>query len=207
MECPTYNPYFADLQGSCGQTSDFDRAPFSGRRRDQDFHMHLHNWAELHGCNVVVLSLDTAVSPYYGNLFHESVTWSRFLELLSSGCISGALTGSPCETFSAARFNPPPEDAPDGAHWPRLSDRMINFLVSTSCEEYRELRQLELGTCFFLQVIEVLCWLLRLGGGTSGDTATAGLSDHLAKCHCTGVIAKWELSARVHPAIQYRWAM
>lgn len=50
---------------------------FSGRRRDQDFHMRLHNWAELHGCNVVVLSLDTAVSPYYGNLFHESVIPGR----------------------------------------------------------------------------------------------------------------------------------
>ena len=76
---------------------------FSGRRRIADFHEHLNQWAEEHYCNIVVLSLDTAVSSHYGNLHNESVSWLHFLTLLRSGAITGALTGSPCETYSAAR--------------------------------------------------------------------------------------------------------
>ncbi len=136
---------------------------FSGRRRKHDFHFHLNDWAEANGCNIVVLSLDTAASPYFGNLHHESITWHRFLELLQSGCISGALTGSPCETFSAARLNPPPLDSPEGTRWPRPL-RSHDALFGLEKLRAKEMRQLEQGTLFFFQVVEVLCWLLRLGG-------------------------------------------
>ena len=136
---------------------------FSGRRRSDDFHAHLNMWAEANACNVVVLSLDTAVSSFYGNLHHESISWKRFLELLQSGCISGALTGSPCETFSAARFHPPPLDSPEGTRWPRPL-RSHDALFGLEKLRAKEMRQLEQGTLFFFQVVEVLCWLLRLGG-------------------------------------------
>ena len=136
---------------------------FSGRRRPDDFHAHLNTLAEANACNVVVLSLDTAVSSFYGNLHHESISWKRFLELLQSGCISGALTGSPCETFSAARFHPPPLDSPEGTRWPRPL-RSHDALFGLEKLRAKEMRQLEQGTLFFFQVIEVLCWLLRLGG-------------------------------------------
>lgn len=56
---------------------------------------------------VTVLSLDTAVSSYYGNLCMESCSWKRILQLFEEGVISGAIAGSPCETFSAARNQPP----------------------------------------------------------------------------------------------------
>ena len=91
---------------------------FSGRRRADDFHAYLNEWAETRNCNVIVLSLDTAVSPHLGNLHHESTSWQKFIRLLRAGCIAGTMTGSPCETFSAARHNAPPPDAPPDTQWP-----------------------------------------------------------------------------------------
>ena len=136
---------------------------FSGRRRSKDFHAYFNDWAEERDCNVVVLSLDTAVSPSLGNLHHESVSWKRFIDLLKAGCIAGAMCGSPCETFSAARHNPPPEDAPPGTFWPRPL-RSCSQLYGLPKLSRKELRQVDQGSAFFLQVMEVLRILMATGG-------------------------------------------
>ena len=136
---------------------------FSGRRRSKDFHFYLNEWAGERGCNVVILSLDTAVSPSLGNLHHDSVSWKQFLRLLKEGCIAGAMCGSPCETFSAARHNPPPEDAPPGTFWPRPL-RSCSRLFGLPKLSRKELRQVDQGSAFFLQVMEVLCILMTTGG-------------------------------------------
>ncbi len=136
---------------------------FSGRRRADDFHAYLAEWAADRNCNVIVLSLDTAVSPHLGNLHHESVSWQKFIRLLRSGCIAGTMTGSPCETFSAARHHAPPDDAPPGTHWPRPL-RSHARLFGLDKLKLKELRQLEQGSAFFLQVVEALCITILTGG-------------------------------------------
>ena len=136
---------------------------FSGRRRTDDFHAYMNEWAEARNCNVIVLSLDTAVSPHLGNLHHESTTWQKFIKLLRAGCIAGTMTASPCETFSAARHNEPPPDAPPDTHWPRPL-RSHQRLFGLDNLKFKELRQLEQGSAFFLQVVEALCVTIAVGG-------------------------------------------
>ena len=88
---------------------------FSGRRRVADFHWHLDDMARRMQIQVTVLSLDTAVSGYYGNLEITSTTWSRLCTLYEQKWIAGTLTGPPCETFSEARFT----ELPDQDQGPR----------------------------------------------------------------------------------------
>ncbi len=137
---------------------------FSGRRRVGDVHYHMNNWARSHNVSVAILSVDTAVSSYYGNLCIESCSWRRVLELFESGWVSGGIAGSPCETFSAAR-NQKPSPGPDGKtpRWPRplrTAGRPFG-LAGLTGREYRQLKQ---GTAFFLQTLLLAVWQLIHGG-------------------------------------------
>ena len=110
---------------------------FSGRRRTGDFHMELQNFALQKNWRVVILSLDTAVSIEYGNLLHHTVSWRALEECYLAGRIAGTLCGPPCETFSEARFTPPPEGS---EHWPRPL-RSFAQLFGLEGLSARELRQ------------------------------------------------------------------
>ena len=191
---------------------------FSGRRRNKDFHAYFNDWATERDCNVVVLSLDTAVSPSLGNLHHESVSWKRFMGLLKSGCIAGAMCGSPCETFSAARHNAPPEDAPPGTFWPRPL-RSCTQLYGLPKLSRKELRQVDQGSAFFLQVIEVLCIFMVTGGcfiakhpakpsnpayASIWRSAIVQILLRHSLCHLTRVQQfRWGCSVRKPPSFQY----
>lgn len=83
---------------------------FSGRRRATDIHAKLEEFALGKGYRVQVLSLDTAVSIFYGNLQASQHTWKCLTTLYKAGRVSATILGSPCETFSAAR-NHQPDDA------------------------------------------------------------------------------------------------
>ena len=178
---------------------------FSGRRRVADFHEHLNQWAEEHYCNIVVLSLDTAVSSHYGNLHNESVSWQHFLTLLRSGAITGALTGSPCETYSAARHHPPPPDW-EGARWPRplrSHDRLFGLEKLSN----REMRQLHQGTMFFMQVVEVLVWMMALGGVFVAEHPATPADPSFASTWRSAIIQLLlkHPSCKLERVQQYRW--
>ena len=83
---------------------------FSGRRRSGDIHARLQEWASVHDCTLTVLSLDTADSLWCGDLRYEGTTWTKLIELYSNGHVAATISGSPCETFSAARAQPPREE-------------------------------------------------------------------------------------------------
>ena len=134
---------------------------FSGRRRVEDIHWFLDCWAERRGVDITVLSLDTAVSTHYGNLHHESTSWDNLLTCYRKGWIAATITGSPCETFSEARFQQ--QDQEDGRRWPRPL-RSFERLFGLPCLTSRELRQLHLGSAFFLQGGLALCLHLVHGG-------------------------------------------
>ena len=136
---------------------------FSGRRRKGDIHFHLQEWASAHGCTITVLSLDTANSIWYGDLRFEGTTWAKLIELYSNGHVSATISGSPCETFSAARAQPPPEDLEDSVKWPRPLRTFLR-LFGLDHLTFRELRQLGCGTAFFLQTALALTYQLVYGG-------------------------------------------
>ena len=180
---------------------------FSGRRRPGDIHFHLNQWAQTNNLVITILSLDTAVSSCYGNLCVESSSWRRVLELFNSGWVSGAIAGSPCETYSAARHQRP-EPRTDGTipRWPRpLRSALRPFgLAGLSAKEYRQLKQ---GSAFFVQTT-LLAALQLVNGGIF-------LSEHPAPPHQEAYASIWRTGimklilrhplAKLHILQQWRW--
>ena len=122
---------------------------FSGRRRKDDFHDALKTIAAQSCWQVIVLSMDTAVSLEYGNLMIGAPSWSSLIALYMAGRVSATLCGPPCETFSEARFT----EAPDGvSRWPRPL-RSMSRLFGLEDLTMRELRQCAVGSSFFLQCV------------------------------------------------------
>ena len=138
---------------------------FSGRRRQYDIHWHLTHMAEERGLHIVVLSMDTAVSPYYGDLTTTATSWNRLVQLYEAGRISATICGAPCETFSAARHAPPPVELSeqDKKKWPRPL-RTFARLFGLEGLRPKELRQCKQGTAFMMQGVMVCIWHLIYGG-------------------------------------------
>ena len=88
------------------------------------------------------------------------------IQLYQQGRISATLTGSPCETWSAARHHVLTAEELKGRsnhHLPRPlrdSDRVFGRRYLRP----RELRQLQQGTFFFMQTLITLAWSLITGG-------------------------------------------
>ena len=119
---------------------------------------------------VHILSLDTAIDKVYGNLSCTSKSWEEVQKLLEAGRVAAGLAGSPCETFSAARYWQPEEVKDDevqntrrAKRWPRpLRDHARPWgLPGLSSKELKQLRQ---GSQFALQTLAVLAWILVAGG-------------------------------------------
>ena len=176
---------------------------FSGRRRDTDIHAHLDALARHRGYRVQVLSLDTAVSVFYGNLQSEHSTWRHLATLYQAGRIAATICGSPCETFSAARHH-----APDDSHsrWPKPLRSALRFFGLDGLTT-RELRQAEQGAEFFMQGLLVAAWTIQFGG--------VYLSEHPWKPEDPDKVSIWtspwiELllkltNVRLHRVCQWRW--
>lgn len=134
---------------------------FSGRRRVGDLHWQLQQLAPHLGVQFIILSMDTAVSPWYGDLWHSSTSWRRLEQCYDAGLVALTMVGSPCETFSEARYTPAPPG--DTSKWPRplrSSDHFFGLPDITN----RELRQTQTGTNFFLQGLQALGCHLTHGG-------------------------------------------
>ena len=138
---------------------------FSGRRRQYDVHWHIAQISRQRGLEVAVLSMDTAVSAFYGDLSSQSHSWSQLEKLYQAGYVAATICGSPCETFSAARHVPPPEDLESAAKnkWPRPL-RSFARLFGLAGLRPKELRQCRQGTAFMLQAVMVCVWHLTRGG-------------------------------------------
>ena len=135
---------------------------FSGRRRETDLHYFLETMAEKADFDIKILSLDTAVDPEYGNLSKGGTTWKHVVDLLRGGHIAAGVAGSPCETFSAARYNPPPEDLPDHLRkrWPRpLRDAAHPWGLNGIY-----IKELTTGSQLALQTVFAIAWVLATGG-------------------------------------------
>ena len=136
---------------------------FSGRRRHQDVHAYLHEFGAERNLKLVVLSLDTAVSTDFGDLSLGSDSWQQLMRIYAAGAVSATLLGSPCETFSEARFTLPESLPTGGAPWPRplrSAERLLGLDGLTA----RELKQCHLGGNFYQQGALVLSHHMQSGG-------------------------------------------
>ena len=101
---------------------------FRGRRRTTDIHACLDEMACAKGFKVQVLSLDTAVSVFYGNLQTGHDPWKYLMALCRAKRVSATICGAPCETFSEARHHcPDPNDESANTHWLRPLRSALRF--------------------------------------------------------------------------------
>ena len=89
---------------------------FSGRRREGDLHDHLQRMAQGKDYDIKVFSMDLAVDEHYGDLSPTSATWLKVKEGLTKGIFAAGLAGSPCNTYSEARYHQPEDTS---RKWPR----------------------------------------------------------------------------------------
>ena len=139
---------------------------FAGRRREGDFHSCVADWAARRNVTVTVLSMDTANSASMGNLNVKSASWQELLACYESGLVSATLAGTPCETFSEARHQGHDEPAAgdeEKRHLPRPL-RSRDRLLGLPALSLRELKQLQMGSAFFLQGLLLIAHHLRCGG-------------------------------------------
>lgn len=141
---------------------------FSGRRRVGDFHHCIAEWATKRNVMVTVLSMDTANSITLGNLHMRSASWKELTKCYEGGLVSGTLAGTPCETFSEARHHVPSTEEEETVErhrrrYPRPL-RSHDRLFGLPALAIRELKQLRMGSAFFLQGIQLMAYHLRFSG-------------------------------------------
>ena len=134
---------------------------FSGRRRTGDLHWHLQRLAPALGVRFIILSMDTANSSWWGDLWHTSPPWQMLCKCYAAGLVAFTMVGSPCETFSEARFTPPPPETQQ--RWPRPL-RSRKWFFGLPDLTMKELRQVHAGTNFFLQGLTALGAHIAHGG-------------------------------------------
>ena len=135
---------------------------FAGRRREHDIHHWLADWSLRTNISLTIISMDTAISPVLGNLDCRSESWAVLSTLYAQGKIAATISGHPCETFSSARWHPPPAEFA-GSKWPRPL-RTAMQLFGIDHRTWRELQQTRTGTAFFLQTLWCLACHLVYGG-------------------------------------------
>lgn len=180
---------------------------FSGRRRSTDIHAKLEEFASNRGFRIQVLSMDTAVSVFYGNLQIGQEAWQSLAKLYMAGKISATICGSPCETFSAARHHEPePADEGTPTRWPRPLRSALRFFGLDGLTA-RELRQAAQGAEFFMQGLLAAAWTLQFGG--------VYLSEHPWKPEDEAKVSIWTSpwvqlllqlpNVQLHRVCQWRW--
>ena len=177
---------------------------FSGRRRTGDVHHWLQHYAAQFDIPIAVLSMDTAVSSWSGNLHPDAPSWRCLLALYRQQRIVATVAGTPCETWSSARHMAPPPDF--HGRWPRPL-RSASELFGLPELSGKEMAQLTLGTLFFLQGLEILAMHMVFGGFFISEHPDLPSNPDYPSTWRTGVIR----ALLSHPSLslyhlqQWRW--
>ena len=139
---------------------------FSGRRREED----CCHWAQAlkdqyfgnEDFKVLMLSVDTAVDPVYGNL-DQGPMLDAMVDLAASGAVALGMSGPPCETWSAARHLLLETEGERRGPRPLRSN---TFLWGLRHRTWRELRQLGTGNRLMLNAVLVEVNIAANGGVT-----------------------------------------
>ena len=153
----------------------------------------MHLWSEV---SPRLLSFDTAAHPVLGNLA-SGPNLERFLHLPRCGAIAGCLTGSPCETWSAARHLQLKECV--GPRPLRSAELPWRFPTCTG----KELLQASMGSDFQVE-IEVVS---KGGGSLMGHPKEHSQEDR-ASVWRTAAHLRWPMTlpgAHRHMIDQYRF--
>eukprot|EP00435_Cladocopium_sp_Y103_P018991 s2370_g4.t1 len=131
---------------------------YSGRRRAEDFHFWMQHFLDANsGANILILSIDTAISDTMNVLNHK--LWDFLIRIAREGRILCLLLGPPCETWSSARFESlEPGDHGDlhaGHQLPGLRGPRPLRLASSPWGigglSFRELQQVHIGNCLLFR--------------------------------------------------------
>ena len=178
---------------------------FSGRRRPGDVHDWIHHYGQQSGTHFQVLSLDTAVAPFLGDLHPTSQSCQHLFQLYRAGRIAATIAGSPCETFTEARHTPPPEDY-QGKRWPRPL-RSAARLFGLQGLSRKELMQTNLGSVFFLMTMNTLALHLHHGGLFIAEHPAPPQDASRASIWTAAVtmLLRQHPEVRLHVLPQYKW--
>eukprot|EP00438_Fugacium_kawagutii_P015997 Skav226894 [mRNA] locus=scaffold2258:78933:84782:+ [translate_table: standard] len=121
---------------------------YSGRRRHRDFQCYVEQLLPRLQGSFMVLSIDTAVSSSM-NVLAPS-TWNFLSAAAAGGYILALLLGPPCESWSAARWQPILNDLGVQLRGPRPVRDASSPWGLPSCS-FRELRQVHIGNVLMLR--------------------------------------------------------
>ena len=193
---PACSPPVGCIRGAKGESILVIVHLFSGRRREGDVHDWISRMAPsiLPGWEVWVLSFDTAVDVVRGNLIGPN--FEMLLALATEGLIAGGLGGPPCETFSAARHLPPPENCKK--RWPRPL-RSEERLWGVEGLSMKELTQLRVGTQLYFHC-NLIEFAIALNGGVT-------MEEHPASSGVPGQASSWQSALNTHFAkgLEHAW--
>ena len=143
---------------------------YSGRRRRGDFHWWYEALANGAQADTQILSLDTAIDASMN--VHDPALWTFLLQVASQGAVEAILLGPPCETWSAARLHQLADQR--GPRPLRSRDSPWGLALRT----WRELAQLEVGTCLLLKgLLLAVCTALCGGAAILEHPAEPGQPD------------------------------
>ena len=130
----------------------------------------------------------------------------KLIDLYTQGCIAATISGSPCETFSAARAQPPPADLDGSIRWPRPL-RSYSRLFGLDHLTFKELRQLGCGTAFYLQTAVALTYQLIYGGYAISEHPGEPQDPNLPSIWRTAILQLLmkHPQIRLHRVAQWRW--
>ena len=135
---------------------------FSGRRRGGDLQEAIERVPLPPNTVLWVLSLDLQICPRRCNLMCPKQQ-SQWIRLIRAGRVAGSCSGPPCETWSIARWMPPPKPLQHGRHIPRpIRSRSEPWgLLRSSAKEHD---QLTVGSVLLQFTILATLWQGLMGG-------------------------------------------
>ena len=124
---------------------------YSGRRRESDFQHWMQFYLDtdhvaLSAC-AYVISIDTAIHDSMN--IHSPALWNKLLDLARGGRLLAMLLEPPCETWSAARNQPLPDEERTGPRPVRTASELWGMPLRS----LSELLQLSVGNCLLLKGI------------------------------------------------------
>ena len=135
---------------------------FSGRRRGGDLQEAIEKIPLPSNTILWVLSLDLQICPRRCNLMCPKQQ-SQWIRLIRAGRVAGSCAGPPCETWSIARWMPPPQQHQQGRRMPRPI-RSRSEPWGLLCSSAKEHVQLTVGSVLLQFTLLATLWQGIMGG-------------------------------------------